>query len=275
MRVGSSSSSPSVRPSSGDLAVQAPAGGVEQHVPDERVAVGVQPRRLHGQHHVPGPHPARTQQPIGLDHAGRGAGDVVLVGFEQTRVLRRLAADQRAAGQQAGLGDALHDRRDPLRYDAAGGDVVGHEQRLSAADHEVVDHHADQVEPDGVVHVHRLGDGHLGADAVGGGGQQGSSVAGQRGGVEQAGEAAQPADHLRATGLLHPDLHQLDRGVGRLDGDAGGGVRVLGLGHRHAPAVTGCSGRAAPCPGSARTATPRAGVCPAGSRRAARWGTGR
>ena len=52
------------------------------------------------------------------------------------------------------------------------GDVVGHEQRLGAADDEVVDDHADQVEADGVVLVHPLRDGDLGADAVGRGGQQ-------------------------------------------------------------------------------------------------------
>jgi hypothetical protein len=141
-------------------------------------------------------------------------------------VLGGLAADQRAAGLDAGLGDALDDRRDPLGHHPAGGDVVGHEQRLGAADHQVVDDHADQVEADGVVDVHRLGDGDLGTDAVGRGGQQRSAVAGQHRGVEEPGEAAEAADHLGAPGLLDPPLHQVDRLVRGLDGDAGLGVRA-------------------------------------------------
>ena len=106
-----------------------------------------------------------------------GAGDVVLVGLEQPGVLGGLAADQGAAGLDAGLGDALDDRGDPLGDDPAAGDVVGHEQRLGAADDQVVDDHADQVEADRVVDVHGLGDRDLGADAVGRGGQQRPLVA--------------------------------------------------------------------------------------------------
>ena len=91
----------------------------------------------------------------------------------------------------------------------------------------------------------RLGDRDLGADAVGGGGQQRLVVARQRGGVEQPGEAADAADHLGAAGLLDPDLHQLDGLVAGLDVDAGGGVRVglrgCGglLGHGRAPLRSG------------------------------------
>ena len=98
-------------------------------------------------------------------------------GPEQAGVLGGLAADQRAAGQHAALGDALDDGGDPLGHDLAAGDVVGHEQRLGAADHEVVDDHADQVVADGVVPVERLRDRDLGADAVGGGREQRTPVA--------------------------------------------------------------------------------------------------
>ena len=46
--------------------------------------------------------PGRTRSApricVPLDDAGGGAGDVVLVGSEQPRVLGGLAADQRAAG---------------------------------------------------------------------------------------------------------------------------------------------------------------------------------
>ena len=153
-------------------------------------------------------------------------------GLEEPGVLGGLAADERAAGGDARLGDALDDGRDPLGYDAAGGDVVGQEQRLGAADDEVVDEHADQVEADRVVLVERLRDRDLGADAVGRGGQQRLVVGLQRAGVEEPGEPADAADHLRAAGLVDPDLHQLDGLVAGLDGDSGGLVRRSA--HRHA-----------------------------------------
>src|SRR3546814_5161193 len=96
-----------------------------------------------------------------LHDTGGGAGHVVLVGAEQPRMLGGLAADQGATSLDTGLGDALHGRGDALRHDPARGDVVGQEERLGAADDEVVDEHADQVDADGVVLVERLGDGDL------------------------------------------------------------------------------------------------------------------
>ena len=94
-----------------------------------------------------------------------------MVGLHQPGMLGRLAAEQRTAGDHAALGDAGDDRTDPFRDGAAHGDVVLEEQRFGAADDEVVDHHGHQVQADGVVDVHRLGDGEFGTDAVGGGRQ--------------------------------------------------------------------------------------------------------
>ena len=124
--------------------------------PEERIATATSPVRTRS-----GPSIC-----VRLDHAGPGAGDVVLVRRQQPRVLGRLAAHEGAAGQPAALGDAGDDRGDPLGHDLADRDVVGHEQRLGAADDQVVDDHADQVDPDGVVHAHPLGDGDLGPDPV-------------------------------------------------------------------------------------------------------------
>jgi hypothetical protein len=143
-------------------------------------------------------------------------------------VLGGLAADQRAAGHDARLGDALDDRRDALGDDPAARDVVGHEQRLGTAHDEVVDEHADEVETDGVVHIHGLCDGDLGAHAVGGRRQQRTPIGGKCGGVEEPGESTDTADDLRPAGLLDPLFHQLDRAIARLDGDAGSGVRRPG-----------------------------------------------
>ena len=120
---------------------------------------------------------------------------------------------------------------DALGHHAAAGDVVGHEQRLGADHDDVVDDHAHQVEPDGVVDVERLRDGDLGADAVGRRGQQRLAVRQQRARVVQPGEAADAAEHLRAVRRAHGVLHQLDGLVTGLGVDAGGGVRDLRAAH--------------------------------------------
>ena len=132
----------------------------------------MQAGRGHRDDDVAGADQLGAEQLVGLDDARGGAGDVVLVGRQQARVLRGLAAEQRRAGLGAGLGDALDDVGDALGDDLAAGDVVGHEQRLGAAHDEVVDEHADEVEADRVVLVHALRDLHLGADAVGRGREQ-------------------------------------------------------------------------------------------------------
>ena len=253
MRVGSSSSSPSVRPKSSTWRSTVQPAFVEQDVADEGVAVGVQAAGLHRDDDVAGTDAAGAEELAGLHDTGGGARDVVVVGIEQAGVLGGLAADERAAGDHAGLGDALDDRRDALGHHPTAGDVVGHEERLGAAHDEVVDDHADEVEADGVVDVHHLRDGDLGADAVGRGGEERALVAGQRGGVEEAGEATEAADHLGTAGLLHPALHQVDRPVGRLDRDPGGGVgprsgcsglvghtELLGWRRAHRVRVRGC-----------------------------------
>ena len=92
--------------------------------------------------------------------------------------------------------DAAHDRRDPFRPNLAAHDVVGQEQRLRPADHEIVDDHADEVDADRVVDAEPLRDHHLRAHAVGGTGQQRPPVTGEPGGVEQPGEAADTAHDL-------------------------------------------------------------------------------
>ena len=192
---------------------------------DQGVAVGVQAAGRHRDHHVAGTDPAGAEQ-LGRPRRRRWSAPATSYSSGSSRPGCSAVSPPISAqpADDAGLGDALDDRRDPLGDDPAGGDVVGHEQRLGAAHDEVVDDHADQVEADRVVHVHRLRDRDLGADAVGGGGEQRPVVALQRGGVEEAGEAAEAADHLGAAGLLDPALHQLDGPVAGLDGDAGGGV---------------------------------------------------
>ena len=144
-------------------------------------------------------------------------------------MLGGFAAHQGGAGDRAGGRDAADDVGDALRDHLAAGDVVGHVQRLGAHDDDVVHHHADEVEADGVVDVHGLGDCHLGADAVGGGGQQRALVGEQPGDVVEAREPADAADHRGVVGCLDGVLHEFDGAVSRFDVDAGGGVGDAGV----------------------------------------------
>ena len=171
-----------------DVPVERPAD-VRHDAAHERVAVGVQPAAGEGEHDVTGSDPVWAEHGIPLDDTGRSARDVVLVGLEQPGVLGRLAADERDPGLRAGGGDPRDDGRDPLGDDAPARDVVGHEERLRAADDDVVDDHADEVEADRVVPVEGLGDRDLGADAVGRGGEHRVVEVLEGGGVEHPGEA--------------------------------------------------------------------------------------
>src|SRR5699024_6143960 len=96
-----------------------------------------------------------------------GGRDVVVVGGHQAGMLGGLTAQQRTTGDHATVGDTGHQLADPFRHGATDGDVVLDEQRLRTADDEIVDHHRDQVHPDGVVFVHGLGDRQFGAHPVG------------------------------------------------------------------------------------------------------------
>jgi hypothetical protein len=204
------------------------------------------PGRAHRDEHVAGADSVGAEHLVGLDYTGRRAREVVLVGAEQPGMLGGLAAEQGAPGLSAGLRDALNDCGDASRNHCAAGYVVGHEQRLGAADHDVVDDHGDQVDADGVVDVEALGDLHLGADAVGARGEQRATVALEGAGVEQAGEAAYATHDLGPVGLRHPLAHQRDGPVACFDvdtrvgiGDGRAGARLARQGH----AATSTTGR--------------------------------
>src|SRR6266545_1224229 len=174
--------------------VQPHPARAEQHVTDQGVPVGVQPGRAHRDDGVADLDPVPAEHLVGLDDAGADLGH-------------------------------------PLGNDLAAGDVVQQEQRFGAARHEVVDDHGDQVDADRVVDVHLLGDDQLGTHPVG---RRGEDRVAVLLGVqpEQAGEAADVADHLWAPGAVHLGLEELDRLLAGMDRHAG-----VGVGHR-APART-------------------------------------
>lgn len=206
-----------------DMSGELHAVDIQQHLAGQGVTVGVQTRGAHTDDHIAGADAIRAEHGIGLDHADAGAGDVVVVRAHQARVFGGLAAEQGAAGQDAAFGDTGDDLGDALGDDLADGDVVLQEQRFGTADDEVVDDHGDQVEADGVVLVHGLRDGDLGADAVGGGGQQRLLVSAlQR---EQSGEAAESTLYFGPGSLLGQRREQLYRAVASFDIHSGRCVR--------------------------------------------------
>ena len=208
----------------GHFAIERPSR-VGDDPPHQGIAIGVQARGREAQHDV-ALADALGREDVGvLDDSGGRSSAVVFVRLEQAGVLRGLTADQRHAGLLAGPCDPAHDGRDPLGDDLATGDVVGHEERFGAADDDVIDDHADEVEADRVVNVQSLSDGDLGTDSVGGGRQNRAGHSSDGRGIEHAGEAAQPTQDLRASGPTDRLLHQLDGLVACLDVDAGCGIR--------------------------------------------------
>ena len=212
-----------------DVAGQRHPADLEQHVPGEGVAVGVQAGRGHGHEDVAGADPLGPQQCVGVDDPDARGRQVVAAVLHQAGVLGGLPAQQRAAGLPAALGDPRDDRGDLVGHHLADGDVVLQEQRLGAADDQVVDDHRDEVEPDRVVLAHGLGDGDLRADTVGGRGEYRLPVAREPRG-EEAREPADAAEHLGAVRLLGVRAQRLDRPFPGLHVHTGGGVagaRVL------------------------------------------------
>ena len=107
--------------------------GVEVVVADElaheREAVRVEAGRGEADDDVAGLAARAVDQVVAVDDADAGAGEVELVLAVDARELRRLAADQRAAGVAADLGCALDELGDLLELDVRGGDVVEQEER--------------------------------------------------------------------------------------------------------------------------------------------------
>ncbi len=170
---------------------------------------------------VAGAHPIGAEKFICLDDAGARTCDVVFIGIEQTGVFRGLTSDECAPGDLATARDARDDRRNAFGHDLAGGDVIGHEQRLGPADHEIVDDHSDQVETDRVVDVHPLCHSDFRAHPIGGCGQQRAAVMRQCGYIEQAGESTEVTDDLRPGGTGDRFTHEGDRAFTGLDIDTG------------------------------------------------------
>jgi hypothetical protein len=110
-------------------------------------------RRGQPEQHVAGLDALAGQLPTALDRADREARKVIVAVRVHAGHLGGLAADQRAAGDPATIGDARDDRRRDAGVELAGAKIVEEEQRLGPLHDQVVDAHRDQIDANGVVDI--------------------------------------------------------------------------------------------------------------------------
>ena len=134
-----------------------------------------------------------------LDRADAEAGEVVIALGIHAGHLRRLAADQRAAGLAAAFGDRRDHRLGDVVVELPGRVIIEEEQRLGALDDEIVGAHRDEVDADAVMTAALDRELQLGADAVIGGDQQRIAIA-RRLEVEKAAESAELGVRARPRG---------------------------------------------------------------------------
>src|SRR3569623_1111577 len=186
---------------------------------DQRKAVGVDARRGDGDDGVARLDIGARQQRAALGGPDREARGVVVLVVVHARHLGRFAADQRAAGDAAALGDALDDRRAGRHIEPSGGEVVEEEQRLGTLDDDVVDAHRHEVDADGRVIAGVDGDLEFGADAVVGGYQDWIDETGRLE-VEQPPETPDFGIGARSARRPNRRLDGLYQGISGIDVDA-------------------------------------------------------
>ena len=147
----------------------------KQQLAGERVAVGMETIRREPKEDVAGLDLLAGDDVGPVDRADDGAGEIVLAIGVETGHLGCFAADERATVGAAGLGDAADDGLDGVIVlgEPAGGEIVEEEEGCGTLDGDVVDAVIDEVRADGVVDSELEGDLELGADAVGGGDEDG------------------------------------------------------------------------------------------------------
>ena len=147
----------------------------------------------------PGVHREPSIELVPVDDPDARACEVELVVAVDARQLRRLAADQRAAGGAADLGGALDELGDLVELDVLGRDVVEEEERRRAAAEDVVDAVRGEIHPapaklPGPPLQHQLR-----ADAVGRGGEEAALVEGvEAGELPEAGRRRSTPRRLAA-----------------------------------------------------------------------------
>ena len=217
---------------------------------DQGVAVGVRAGGGQGDKRVAGLDPGAVDD-LGLFHdADAEAGQVIVFAFVHAGHFGGLAADQGTARQFATGTDAGDYGGGDVDVELAGGVVVEKEQRLGAADHQVVDAHRHQVLADAVVLVQVERQAQLGAHPVGAGYQHRLLVAGRD--FAEGAEAAEAAHHFRACGALGHAFDAFHQGFAGVDVHTSVLVAQRGLLAAHKSRPIGVIRRSAGRPGVQR-----------------------
>ena len=163
--------------------------------------------------------------PVALDRADAEAGEIVIALGIHARHLGRLAADQRAAGHAAALGDPRDHPLGDRVVELPGGVIIEEEQRLGALDDQIVDAHRDQIDADAVVPATVDRELQLGADAVVRRDQQRIGEP-RRLQIEEPAEPAQIGIRARAPRRFRQRADRADQRVARGDRHAGLGISM-------------------------------------------------
>ena len=175
MRVGRSSSSPTVQPSSGTKSpIFSPA--CSKTTSHQTVAVRVDAGAGQAENDVADLDALAVDDAIAFDDADAEPGHVVVARLVEVGQNRRLAADQRTLRIHAAVADALDQLADQGRIVLGQGDVVEKEQRFAAGAQAIVNGHGHEIDANRVVLVHQPGDLELGTDAVGAGNEHGPAI---------------------------------------------------------------------------------------------------
>ena len=177
-------------------------------------------RRREAEQHVARRDPVAGQLLPALDRADAEPCKVVIARGVHPRHLGGLAADQRATGDPAPLGDARDDAFGNLRIELPGGEVIEEEQRLGALNDQIVGAHRDEIDTDPLVPIMLDRELDLGADAVVGGDQQRVGIA-RRAWIEEAAEAAELGIGAGPRGRPRERRDPLDQRVARRDRHSG------------------------------------------------------
>ena len=203
---------------------------LEEHLPRQAVAVGVESGGREPEEHVARGDRGAVHDGVALHDAHDAACEVVVARAVEVRHLGGLAADERAAVLLARLGEAAHDGLEHVRPKRGRREVVQEEERLRAADGDVVDAMVDEILADRIVLANADGDLELGADAVDGGDEHGVAERARRGEVKEPAERADLGQHAGRERLAHGVLDPPDGLFASLDVNSGLFVRRHGCG---------------------------------------------
>jgi hypothetical protein len=212
---------------------------LEQRLTGQGKAVGMQATGGQAQDRVAGLNALGIEEALALDHGDGKTREVVLATGIEARKFRGFAAQQRAPGLQATLGNAGDDRGGDLDVQATAGEIVQEEDGFGTGAQDVVDAHGHQIDADGGVAAGQERELELGADAIGAGHEHGIPPAAvQR---EQATESAESAEDPGAPGAASQGGDAVHESVTALDVDASAGVGQARGGGRsaHAGLATG------------------------------------